>query len=201
MCAFTRSGQLQDENRYPEAEADQNDQEGSESRERDHGDTTREHSPNKRNQRSLWPEGPQGRLKSKQPADSSVRASPKPSPLGGLDTSMPTPNHLVRLSPLREAEKGQPAPTLPPKLERAPSLLERRRGQHLLEQQLVLVTIDDEPHGAVILSVPQPRLGLRSSLRRGAIPVAHGVALDPGHQLDQRHLKRASKFAAGGESI
>jgi hypothetical protein len=162
----SHSERFQDENGEPEAEADENDQDGAEGRKRDHRDTTRQHSPGKRNERGLWPEGPdrpEGRLRNKQPADSSVQASPKPSPLGGLDTSVPTPNHLIRLSSLRDPEEGQPAPTLPPKLKRAASLLKRRRSQHLLEQQLVRVTIADEPHGAMILSVPG-----RDSNRTGA---------------------------------
>jgi hypothetical protein len=146
---------LQDENGEPEAQADENDHDGAEGSKNDHRETTRQHSPGKRNERGLWPEGPGGRAKDKQPADSSVQASPKPSPLGGLDTSVPTPNHLVRLSSLRYAEEGQPTPALPPKLKRAASLLKRRRSEHLLEQQLVRVTIPDEPHGALILSVPR----------------------------------------------
>jgi hypothetical protein len=151
----TRSERLQDEHGEPEAQADENDQDGAEGRKRDHRDTTRQHSPGKLEERGLWPEGPGGRSKDKQPADSSVEASPKPSPLGGLHASVPTPNHLIRLSPLRDAEEGQPAPTLPPKLERATSLLKRRRSEHLLEEQLVRVTIPDEPHEALILPAPR----------------------------------------------
>ena len=152
---FTPSllGHLQNENGDPEAEGDEADQHDAESSERDHRKPTRQHSPGKGNDRGLGPKGPGGRLENEQPADSSVKASPETSPLGGLDTDPPSANHLVRLSPLREAEEGQPAPTLPPKLERAASLLERRGCQHLLEQELVCMTTDDELHGPMILSV------------------------------------------------
>jgi hypothetical protein len=159
----SRSEQLQDENGYPEAKTDEDDQDRSEGSKRDHRNTSRQHSPGKRSERSLWPEGPRGRLKSKKPADSSVKARPKLSALGGLDTSMPTANHFVRLSPLREAEEGQPAPTPAPKLKRTAGLIKRRRGQHLLEQQLVRVTIDDEPHAERMPSVAD-RLNPRRSL-------------------------------------
>jgi hypothetical protein len=65
-----------------------------------------------------------------------------------------TADHLVRLPPLRAAVQGQDLPTLAPELERTACLLEGRRSQHLLDQQLVRIANRNELHRATILAWP-----------------------------------------------
>src|SRR4029079_9193760 len=94
----TLLGDPKDENGDAEAESDEADQHDAESSDRDHRKPARQHPPGKGNQRGLRAEGPIGRrLQTQQAADSSVKASPETSSLGGFDTDPPSANHLVRL--------------------------------------------------------------------------------------------------------